>query len=386
MYILLILDWLIFVMLSITTIYLFIFSLSSLRKTKVQFVNSLQQSRIVVIFPVYMEDEIILESIKSFLKQTYESNNYRIVVVADRLQNDTISELETFDIDVFQVMFEQSTKAKALNFAITQLNADDFDVVVILDADNEVDPSFLIDINQAYQNGCMSIQAHRVAKNLNTSTAILDAISEEINNSIFRKGHNNMGLSSAFIGSGIAFDMKWFEKHIKKVTSVGEDKELELLLHEQNIHIQYLEDVYVYDFKTDNDVAFYRQRRRWQSAQFQILLVAIKQINKVYKFVSWDYWDKLLQWMMLPRGLTYASIFVCVIVTSLFFPALVLKWWILFSLFSLTMLLAMPRQFYNIQLLKAIPRIPILCLMMFLNLFQLRKGKRSFIHTKHSKL
>lgn len=384
-YILFITDWFVFSILSLSTIYLFIFSLFSLRKVKLQFIKTSKQSRIAVLFPAYREDEIILASIKSFFKQTYESHNFRVVVIADELQGDTISELESFDIDVLQVKYENSTKAKALNYAMTQLNTDDFDVVVILDVDNEVDSSFLVHINQAYQNGCMAVQAHRIAKNDNTSTAILDAISEEINNSIFRKGHVNAGLSSALIGSGIAFDIKWFKKYIKEVSSVGEDKELELLLHKQNIFIQYLEDVYVYDQKTESKRGFYKQRRRWQSAQFEILCSAFKQINKTYRSVGWDYWDKLFQWTMLPRSLTYGSIFFGVITTTLFFPILALKWWILFLLFSLAMLFAIPRKFYNVHILKAIPHIPILCVMMFLNLFHLRRRMESFIHTKHSK-
>jgi hypothetical protein len=50
-----------------------------------------------------------------------------------------------------------------------------------------------------------AVQGHRTAKNTNNSWAILDAISEEINNNIFRKGHRVLGLSSAIIGSGMAF-------------------------------------------------------------------------------------------------------------------------------------------------------------------------------------
>ena len=385
MYIILTLDWLFFGVLGLTTLYLFVFSLFSLKKTKLQIKKSSQQSKFVVLFPAYMEDEVIVKSINSFQDQTYDKSNYKVVVIADKLQDETISQLEPFDIDILQVNFENSTKAKALNHAMLQLDTDSFDVVVILDADNEVEASFLEDINDAYQSGFKVIQAHRVAKNYNTSTAILDAISEEINNSIFRKGHVNAGLSSALIGSGIAFDINCFIKLIKNVTSVGEDKELELALHTENIFIQYFENIYVYDIKTDTNAGFQKQRQRWLSAQFQMLTVAIKQLNRVYKLVSWDYWDKLFQWTMLPRVLAYISILILAVFTSFFFPVLALKWWLLFLLFSLAMFFAIPGRLYNIQLLKAIPNIPILCVMMFLNLFQLKKGAKEFIHTKHSK-
>jgi len=41
--------------------------------------------------------------------------------------------------------------------------------------------------------------------------ALLDGISEEINNNIFRKGHQTLGLSSALIGSGMALIMSFLE-------------------------------------------------------------------------------------------------------------------------------------------------------------------------------
>jgi hypothetical protein len=56
-------------------------------------------------------------------------------------------------------------------------------------------------------------------KNTNNSWAILDAISEEINNNIFRKGHRVLGLSSAIIGSGMAFRYNYFKTLMSTVTA-----------------------------------------------------------------------------------------------------------------------------------------------------------------------
>ena len=45
-----------------------------------------------------------------------------------------------------------------------------------------------------------------------TNTAVLDAVSEEINNSIFRKGHTRLGFSSGLSGSGMAFEYDLFKR------------------------------------------------------------------------------------------------------------------------------------------------------------------------------
>lgn len=70
-----------------------------------------------------------------------------------------------------------------------QVIGDAYDVAMILDADNVMEQGVLYQMNEAFNHGFLAVQGHRMAKNLNTDFAILDAISEEINNKIFRKGH-----------------------------------------------------------------------------------------------------------------------------------------------------------------------------------------------------
>ena len=59
---------------------------------------------------------------------------------------------------------------------------------MILDADNIMKEGCLESVNAAFQEGANAVQCHRTAKNQQTSVAVLDAISEEINNHLFRKG------------------------------------------------------------------------------------------------------------------------------------------------------------------------------------------------------
>lgn len=101
-----------------------------------------------------------------------------------------------------------------------------------------------------------AIQAHRTAKNRNTDIAVLDGLSEEVNNSIFRRGHVRLGISSALIGSGMIFNYQWFHDNVKHLVTTGEDKELEVLLLKQRIFIEFLDEVYVYDEKTQGEKGF----------------------------------------------------------------------------------------------------------------------------------
>ena len=79
-----------------------------------------------------------------------------------------------------------------------------------------------------------------MAKNLDTPLARLDALSEAVNNHVFRRGHAALGLSAALIGSGMAFDYALFAELMAQAEAVGGfDKELELTLTRRGIRIAY---------------------------------------------------------------------------------------------------------------------------------------------------
>lgn len=48
----------------------------------------------------------------------------------------------------------------------------------------------------------------------------------------------------------MAFEYDWFKKAVPSLKTVGEDKELELLLIQDRIHITYLPHIPVYDEKS----------------------------------------------------------------------------------------------------------------------------------------
>ncbi len=379
-----VIETVIFVIMLLTTAYIFIFSVFSLRGTKGKFPKAKKLHRMVVLFPAYKEDRVIKQSVESILSQTFSRDKYDVAVISDKMEEQTNLELEAMGVKVFRAAYKDSSKAKALNLAMDELKGSDYELVVILDADNVVQENFLEEINNAYHAGIKAIQTHRRAKNLNTDTAVLDAVSEEMNNSIFRKGHVSLGLSSALIGSGMAFEYKWFEKNIRNASSAGEDKELEVMLLKQGIYIEYLDHVIVFDEKTTKDAAFYNQRRRWLAAQFSILFHSIKDLPGAIFSGNLDYTDKLVQWMMPTRVMTLFIIAGCGAAICLVDWIYSVKWWILllFLLFSLS--IAIPDYLVDRKFSVAIKKIPLLGIMMILNMFRLRGVNSKFIHTEHA--
>lgn len=378
-----ILDILCFTYLGFSVLYLFVFAFFSRIRRGDQYPPAKKFHRFLVLFPAYKEDQVIESSVQTFLNQQYPRSQYEIVVISDRMREETNDRIASLPVRLLKVDFEDSSKAKALNFAMECLKDQPYDIVVILDADNTTEPDFLDQINRAYHAGAMAIQAHRKGKNFNTDIAVLDAASEEMNNAYFRKGHVLVGLSSALSGSGMAFDYTWFLENIKKVSSAGEDKELEILLLKQRIYIEYLHDVPVYDEKIQSSAAFYRQRQRWLAAQFESLKVALRDLPGAFFSGNIDYCDKLLQWMMLPRLLLLGFISLLSFILSFLQLELALKWWGLLFLQLLAMGMAIPKDLDNKALEKAVRKIPWLFVLMFVNLFRLKGVNKKFIHTSH---
>lgn len=344
--------------------------------------STIEQRSFLVIFPAYGEDIVILHTISSFLNQHYPQDKYSIVVVSDHMSEETNAKLSELPISLLQPQFERSSKAKALQFAFNNTK-DNYDNIVILDADNVVKPDFLERLNHICDQGFTAIQCHRCAKNANNNIARLDGISEEINNSLFRMGHNNIGMSSALIGSGMCFDFDWFKTHVHLLSTAGEDREIEKMLLIEHIFIKYAADIDVYDEKVGNEENFQRQRQRWMSAQLNSLLSMMENLPKSIIELNINYIDKTIQQMLIPRSMLLIGTFIWSLIMSVIALTWALKWWLLFILTSLSLWIAIPRKMRNGTLAKLITHLPRLTWKMLSNIRHIDRKNREFIHTTH---
>lgn len=375
-------EYICWILASIAVAYPLIYSLASLGTRKSYYPTANKQHKFAILFPAYKEDRVILPVVESFLQQHYPQELYKVIVISDHMQETTNERLAQLPITLLKANYENSSKAKALNFAMDHFGRDKFDAVVILDADNIVDTNFLLEINKVFDAGVQAIQAHRTAKNRNTDIAVLDGLSEEVNNSIFRRGHVRLGISSALIGSGMIFNYQWFHDNVKHLVTTGEDKELEVLLLKQRIFIEFLDEVYVYDEKTQGEKGFYNQRRRWLATQFAQWGRVFKDLPRAILSGNIDYSDKLIQWMLPPRLILFGGIIVMGSIMQIIDWPLALKWWALFLIMGVTLCLAIPDKLVDDRFKKSINKLPLLFIMMVVNLFRMKGMNKKFVNTE----
>lgn len=372
--------------LGLNVLYIFFFSVAGNFRRSWRGISADKNRKMAVLIPGYKEDQVIVHVAEHALQQDYPSEYYDVIIIADSFQESTLDMLRKLPVKIVEVSFELSTKSKALNKAMDQL-PEDYDLAVILDADNLMEQSFLTKINHAFDENFLALQGHRVAKNTDTSFAILDAISEEINNHIFRQGHRAVSLSSALIGSAMAFDYLFFKNAMKQIKAIGGfDKELELKFAKERIKIEYLDKALVYDEKIQSDKSFSSQRRRWLSAQFIYFSKSFGDALKQFLLHgNIEYFNKSIQFVQLPRVLLIGITTILLIIALIFGSFLLVQLWVLiWVLCVLALFMAVPRKFYNRRTLKAVLTLPKTFMLMFLSLFRLKGANKKFIHTPHT--
>ena len=379
-----IIDIVLWVIMALSVVYVAFFALVSVfhRKKKEYSTYQLKQSSFLILYPAYKEDAVIQHSVRQFLEQNYPKDLFQVAVISDHMKDDTNLQLSQLPITLHTLTFDKSSKARALQYAI-QHTEKSYDYVVILDADNVVLPDFLEQLNASCQKGYQAIQCHRCAKNSDNNIAVLDGASEEINNTIFRKAHNTVGLSSALIGSGMCFAFEWFKHHVDLLNSAVEDRELESHLLQEKVYIKFEENFHVFDEKVSNRDNFERQRLRWLNGQLQTLLIMLPNIPHAIASGNINYIDKTIQQALIPRSILLVLIPIFSLIMLLLAPVWSIKWWALFLVLCISLYIAIPARMRNSTVFGKLTSFPRLALKMLKNLFRLNKNNKDFLHTTH---
>ncbi len=379
-----IIDIVLWGIMALSVVYVAFFALVSVfhRKKKEYSTYQLKQSSFLILYPAYKEDAVIQHSVRQFLEQNYPKDLFQVAVISDHMKDETNQQLSQLPITLHTLTFDKSSKARALQYAM-QHTEKSYDYVVILDADNVVLPDFLEQLNASCQKGYQAIQCHRCAKNSDNNIAVLDGASEEINNTIFRKAHNTVGLSSALIGSGMCFAFEWFKHHVDFLNSAVEDRELESHLLQEKVYIKFEENIHVFDEKVSNHDNFERQRLRWLNGQLQTLLIMLPNIPHAIATGNINYIDKTIQQALIPRSILLVLIPIFSLIMLLLAPVWSIKWWALFLVLCISLYIAIPARMRNSTVFGKLTSFPRLALKMLKNLFRLNKNNKDFLHTTH---
>lgn len=369
------------------TSYSLLFSIAGIFYRTPTFPKATRNFKIAVLIPSYKEDSVIVSVAKNALLQSYANDCYDVIVIADSLQSSTLIELRKLSIIVHEVHFEKSTKVKSLQSVLNTYS--NYDIAVVLDADNVMHSEFLVKINQCFNNGWTAIQGQRTAKNKNTSFAILDGLSEVIANHINRQGAYALGLSSPLIGSGMAFQYSLLRDVVNQIdpNCVAEDKELQIAILRNSQKIHYLKDALVFDEKVDSVEVFQNQRKRWMRSHYdyakKLFFPGLKSLLKG-QFSIFNI--AILLNIQLPRLMNLGLLTALTLISLLLHSLTLLPFWywlLVWIGYALSFSLAIPLSWYNKAFFISMLAAPKALLAMLLLHFKLKGSSKKFIHTPH---
>jgi cellulose synthase/poly-beta-1,6-N-acetylglucosamine synthase-like glycosyltransferase len=242
--------------------------------------------RFLFLVPAHDEEVVLdylLESIKAI---SYPQDKIQTVVVADNCTDSTAEVAERGGALTLQRTDPgHRGKAYAIDWAMDQLRSarTEFDVLVVLDADNLAPPDLLHRMNLRLEEGYQALQASVECKNPGDSlvTAMDYLVYSSINRNL-QTGRSALGLNALLCGTGMAFTREILDKIQWADASLTEDRDLSMQLEVSGCRIAWVDEARIFDEKPIGFQQAVRQRGRWTSGWLSDLRRHLPGLTKAF--------------------------------------------------------------------------------------------------------
>ena len=255
-------------------LYQFIISITSLIKFKEKPMLTDKKHRFIIALPANNEEGVIGNLIKSLQMQDYDKSLYDIYVIADNCTDGSANVARENGAIVYERFDEdKKTKGYALNWFLDKMKdkKDDYDALLVFDADNVVDKNFLNVMNKKLCQGEVLVQGYRDIKNP-TDTWVSGgyAIFYWTMNRLYHLARYNMGLSPLI--NGTAFMVKWdiLIDEGWNTKTLTEDIEFALINISKGVKLGWAKDAIVYDEQPLTFKQSWKQRERWSVRTYSV--------------------------------------------------------------------------------------------------------------------
>lgn len=253
------------------TLYYFVLSMFGLFRRQEKKILTPEKS-FALVASAYNEEAVIGQLVENLLKLDYPKELYDVFVVADNCTDKTALIAKEAGAIVHQRFNkEKRGKGYALEWLFHRIFKMErqYDAVIIFDADNLVNQSFLIEMNSKLCQGNRIIQCYLDSKNpFDTWVTNAFSITFWLSNRMLQLARYNTGrLSNILGGTGMCIDMSVLKKIGWGATSLTEDLEFTMKALTYGIKTTWAHDAIVYDEKPLTFAQSWRQRKRWAIGQ-----------------------------------------------------------------------------------------------------------------------
>lgn len=228
--------------------------------------------KFAIIIPAHNEELIVGELCKNLKLLNYNREFYDIYFIADNCSDETAHICSDNDFKVLE-RHDDADKGKgyAIKYAFDNVSLNQYDAVLIIDADTHVDKNILFELSRALTNGENAIQCYiKIPNKDETWFTELLSVSRVINGLFYHYPKSLLGLSSYLMGSGICFSTDLIKKKGWTAFSIAEDWEYYAQLLLDGYRIGFAKNAVVYQYESRSLGQATSQRLRWSSGRWKV--------------------------------------------------------------------------------------------------------------------
>jgi len=223
-----------------------------------------------VVVPAHNEEAVVPALIADLGSQDYPTDRYNVVVIADRSTDGTAAAVVQPARAVERTGGEGG-KGAALAWYLEREPLEAAEILVILDADNRVESSFVSLIVAEFEAGATVVQCYLDVANPGVSPlATASALSYWASNRMVQLARSNLGWSCDLGGTGMAFTGDALGDAGGFADDLVEDHALGVRLSLAGHVARWLHHVRVFDEKPSETGVAVTQRARWMAGKRKV--------------------------------------------------------------------------------------------------------------------
>ncbi len=230
--------------------------------------------RFAIVVPAHNEELSLARTVRSLMAIEYPRKHFDVIVIADNCTDDTaaIAALEGATV------WERNDpdfrgKGRALRWAFGKiLSADDYDGVVVIDADTRVSKNLLSVMNRYLEEGSKAVQSSDMAEPQPGSwSSEITRLGFTLYNLVRPLGRSVIGCSAGIRGNGMCFAVDTLRTVPWNSFSLNEDLEYGLMLLLRGVNVEFAPEAEVFAMMPAKAGNAESQRARWEGGRFPVI-------------------------------------------------------------------------------------------------------------------
>jgi len=226
--------------------------------------------RFAVIIPAHNEEHTIPNTLESLDELDYPPECYGVFVIADNCSDATAEVARGYGCTVLErAAPERRAKGYALSWAFERI-PEEYDAVVVVDADTKVDPGLLDTFARAYEPSA-ALQALNLQAVGSSASSVASFLASALQNYLKPLGRESLGFSAGLGGNGMCIPRNLLDDVPWRRFGLAEDVEYHADLVLAGRKVLFVPEARVFATAPSSLSGLRSQRLRWERGRVEAL-------------------------------------------------------------------------------------------------------------------